>query len=84
MKIQVIGTGCDDCSKLFSNAQQAVKNTGISAEVVKVEDLMEIVTLGVLTSPSLMIDGKLVISGRAASTAQIEAYLRKEMREQDV
>ena len=63
MKIQVIGTGCDKCSKLFANVEEAVKNTGVKAEILKVEDLMEIVKLGIMVSPSLMINGKLVLSG---------------------
>ena len=77
MKIQVIGTGCDKCDRLYANVQQAVKNVGVGAEIVKVEDLMEIVKLGVMTSPSLMIDGKLVVSGSVASVEKTEECIRK-------
>lgn len=77
MKIQVIGTGCDKCDRLYANVQQAVKNVGVEAEIVKVEDLMEIVKLGVMTSPSLMIDGKLVVSGSVASVEKTEECIRK-------
>lgn len=77
MKIQVLGTGCEKCSRLFSNAEQAVRNTGVPAEIEKVEDLMEIVKLGVMLSPSLMIDGKLVICGHTASIEKIEECIRE-------
>lgn len=76
MKIQVIGTGCDKCSKLFANVEEAVKNTGVKAEILKVEDLMEIVKLGIMVSPSLMINGKLVLSGTVLSVEKIEGYIR--------
>lgn len=66
MNIKVIGTGCEKCDKLYNNVKEALEETGIQAEVEKIEDLMEIVKLGVMTSPSLMIDGKLVVSGRVA------------------
>lgn len=79
MKIQVIGTGCDKCSKLFANVEEAVKNAGVKAEILKVEDLMEIVKLGIMVSPSLMINGKLVLSGTVPSVEKIEGYIRKYM-----
>lgn len=77
MKIQVIGTGCDKCTKMYENAKQAIAAAGVDAELVKVEDLMDIVKLGVMTSPSLMIDGKLVISGTTASIEKIEKCIRE-------
>lgn len=79
MKIQVIGEGCPDCTKLYEHTKQAVENLGVQAEIEKVQDLMEIVMLGVMTAPSLMIDGKLVISGSVASVAKIEDSIRKAM-----
>lgn len=77
MVIKVIGTGCDKCDKLYENVQAAVEELNLDAEIIKVEDLMEIVTLGVMTSPSLMLDGKLVISGRVAKKAEIIKLLQK-------
>ena len=55
----------------------AVKETGSDAVVEKVGDLMEIVKLGVMAAPSLMIDGKLVIAGRTAKTSEIVRLLKK-------
>ncbi len=76
MNIKVIGTGCEKCDKLYANVQEAVNRVGCEAEIEKIEDLMEIVKLGVMTSPSLMIDGKLVVSGRIAKAEEIEKLIR--------
>lgn len=76
MNIKVIGTGCEKCDKLYANVQEAVNMMGCEAQVEKIEDLMEIVKLGVMTSPSLMIDGKLVVSGRIAKPAEILKLLK--------
>ena len=71
MNIKVIGTGCKKCDKLYANVQEAVNKAGCEAKIEKVEDLMEIVKLGVMSPPSLMVDGKLVISGRIAKPDEI-------------
>ena len=77
MSLKVIGTGCEKCDQLYENTKQAVAELGIQAEIEKVEDLMEIVKLGVMTSPSLMKDGKLIISGQVVSTDKIVKLLQK-------
>lgn len=71
MNIKVVGAGCEKCDKVYANVQEAVAETGCEATVEKVEDLLEIVKLGVMSSPSLMIDGKVVVSGRVAKKAEI-------------
>ena len=76
MQIKVIGTGCYKCDKLYGNTQEALTELGIEAQLEKVEDLLEIVKLGVMTSPSLMIDGKLVVSGQVVSKDKIKKLLR--------
>jgi small redox-active disulfide protein 2 len=58
-------------------ALSALTELGISAEVTKVGDLLEIVKLGVLSAPSLMVDGKLVVSGKVASQKEIVKILKK-------
>ena len=75
MDIKVIGTGYPDCSRLYENTRRAVERLGLDASVEKVEDLMDIVRLGVMSAPSLMVDGKLVLSGRVAGVDQIAALL---------
>ncbi len=77
MEIKVIGTGCGKCDRLYENTQEALRNLGMEANVEKVEDLVEIVKLGVMTSPSLMVDGKLLIRGREAKTREIEKLLSR-------
>ena len=76
MDIKVLGEGCDRCSQLYENTKAAVEALGIDAQVEKVEDLMEIVKLGVMTAPSLMVDGKLVLSGRTAKKDEIIRILK--------
>ena len=75
MEIKVIGEGCEQCDKLYENVLAAVEETGCGATVEKVQDLIEIVKLGVMTAPSGMIDGKLVIAGRVAKKEEIMRLL---------
>lgn len=77
MNIKVIGMGCDKCDSLYENVRQAVSELGLCAEIEKVGDLVEIVRLGVLSAPSLMVDGKLVLVGQTASVKRIKELLTK-------
>ena len=79
MDIKIIGSGCPDCSRLYDNTAEALQELGIPAEITKVGDLMEIVKLGVLTAPSLMVDGKLLVSGKVAANKEIVKLLKKHM-----
>ena len=76
MNIKVIGTGCDKCDKLYDNVMQAVDETGVEAVVEKGEDLMEIVKLGVMTSPALMIDGKMISVGKVMKKDEVKKHIR--------
>lgn len=78
MEIKVIGMGCDKCDALYANTLAALEKAGITARVEKVDDLVEIVRLGVMAAPSLMVDGKLVLSGRTATVQAIVKLLEKE------
>ena len=71
MEIKVIGEGCEKCDKLYENTCLAVKELGLEASIDKVEDLMDIVRLGVMTTPSVMVDGKIIISGRVPQVKEI-------------
>ncbi len=77
MEIKLIGAGCPDCDKLKASTEEALKELGIDAQVQRVSALRDIILLGVMTAPSLMVDGKLVISGQAASTAEVKRQLEK-------
>jgi len=71
MEIKVIGEGCEKCDKLYENTCLAVKELGLEASIDKVEELMDIVRLGVMTTPSVMVDGKIIISGRVPKVKEI-------------
>jgi len=71
MEIKVIGEGCEKCDKLYENTCLAVEGLGLEASIDKVEDLMDIVRLGVMTTPSVMMDGKIIISGRVPKVKEI-------------
>ena len=80
MVIKVIGTGCEKCDRLYQNVQEAVTELGVDAEIRKVEDLVEMVQLGVMSAPSLMIDGKLAVSGRVPSVKALKEILEAQGR----
>ncbi len=75
MKIEVLGTGCAKCTTLYDNVRKALEESGKSAEVVKVEDIPSIVKYGVMSTPALVIDGKVKFSGKVASAAEIMGML---------
>ena len=75
MKITVLGPGCVKCKQLYENAQKAVAEAGIDADVTKVEDLQEISRHNVLMTPAIMIDGKLKSSGKVVKPDQIRKWL---------
>ena len=66
---------CEKCGKLYENTLEAVKAAGVEANIQRVEDLLDIVRLGVMSSPALMIDGKLVVAGRIAKVDEIRRLL---------
>ncbi|MBR5168408.1 MAG: thioredoxin family protein [Salinivirgaceae bacterium] len=63
MKIVVLGTGCSKCKSLYSTVMRVVDETGINAEVVKQEDMAEILKFNVMTLPALVIDGRVAGKG---------------------
>lgn len=71
MKVEVLGTGCAKCKRLTKNAETAIKELGIEAEVVKVDDITEIMDRGVMLTPALAVDGELKVSGRVADVKEI-------------
>ncbi len=75
MKIEVLGTGCAKCRNLYDNAKKALEESGMSAELVKVEDIPSIMKYGVMSTPALVIDGQVKFSGKVASVAEIKGML---------
>ena len=78
MKIQILGSGCRKCKELYTNAENAVKSSGVECELEKVTDIEKIVTMGVMTTPALAIDGKVVSSGKVLTAEEISQYLASE------
>ncbi len=76
MKIEVLGTGCPKCQATERNAAQAVRELGIEAEIIKVDDLVEITARGVMVTPALAIDGEIKCSGRIPSVEEIKGWLK--------
>lgn len=76
MKIQILGTGCPSCLKLAENAKQAATEAGIEAEIVKVTDINEITSFGVMMTPALAIDGQVKLMGKVASPEEIKKILK--------
>lgn len=75
MKIEVLGTGCAKCKKVKELAEQAVKETGVDAEVVKVEDFDEILNYGVMITPGLVVDGDVKVAGKVPSLEDIKKWI---------
>ncbi len=75
MKLEVLGTGCAKCKTLYEHTQKALAISGIQAEVVKVEDIPTIMRYGVMTTPALVKDGKVLFSGKLATPEEIAGML---------
>ncbi len=71
MEIKVLGPGCANCKRLYAEAEKAVAQSGQPATITKVEAMEDIVAHGILRTPGLVIDGKVVASGRIPSAAEI-------------
>lgn len=74
-KIQILGTGCAKCEKLANNAKQAAENLGLDYEIEKVTDLNKIMSFGVLTTPGLVVDGKVLVTGKVLAPDVIEKMI---------
>ncbi len=74
-KIEVLGPGCHNCELLEKAAHEAVMMAGVEAEIVKVTDYRRIAAYGVMRTPGLVIDGKVVSTGRIPSAGNIAEWL---------
>lgn len=75
MKIEILGSGCAKCNKTKELAEKAVKETGVDAEIVKVEDFEKILNYGVMVTPALVIDGDVKIAGKIPSLDNIKKWI---------
>ncbi len=74
-KIQILGTGCPKCKKLMENAEIAVKELGVEAELTKVDKIQDIVKMGVLMTPAIAIDGQVKSCGKLLTSDDIKKLL---------
>ena len=75
LSVKILGSGCPNCKKLEALARQAVEQLSIEAEVVKVTDYSEILEYPILSTPGLVINEKLVCSGRIPAEAEVMTWL---------
>jgi small redox-active disulfide protein 2 len=73
--IQILGTGCPKCKTLFANAEEAVKQLGMEATIEKVEKITDIMKFGIMTTPGLVVDGKVKSAGKLLSVEDIKKHL---------
>jgi len=76
MEIKVCGPGCANCTKAESNVRKAVAASGIEAEVVKITDFAEMAKIGVLSTPAVVINGKIMCVGKVPTTQEVLEWLR--------
>ncbi len=77
MEIKVLGTGCAKCKTLEQSVRQSVEELGIDAVVTKEEDIVKIMSYGIMHTPGLVIDGKVVLSGRVPSAKDLKELIAK-------
>lgn len=74
-KIEVLGSGCANCIRLEANAREAAAMAGVDAEIIKVTDYRQIMAYGIMSTPGLVIDGKVMSYGRIPSPGDIAEWL---------
>ena len=75
LTIKVLGSGCANCKKLEATAHQAVDQMGIQAEIIKVTEYPAIMAYNVMSTPGLVINEKVVSTGRIPTTAEVTSWL---------
>jgi small redox-active disulfide protein 2 len=74
-KLQILGTGCAKCTKLAENTEAAARETGLDYELTKVTELREIMGFGVMTTPALVVDGKVKVAGRVPDVSELKTLI---------
>jgi small redox-active disulfide protein 2 len=75
MKLQVLGTGCPKCKKLADMTETVAQELGIAFELEKVTDINDIMKMGVMMTPALVVDGQVKVAGKLPSVDEIKSYL---------
>ena len=76
MKVQILGIGCPKCKQLAANVEQAIRDTGVDAEIEKITSINDIMKFGVMMTPGLAIDGEVKSVGKVLSPAEIAKLLK--------
>lgn len=77
MEIKILGTGCPKCKTLERVTREAVSEMGVRADIQKEEDIVKIMGYGIMHTPGLVINGKVVSSGRMLSTKEVKELISK-------
>jgi small redox-active disulfide protein 2 len=77
MKIEILGVGCPKCKQLTANAEAAVKELNIQAEISKITDIDKITEYGVMMTPALAVDGTVASAGKVLSKDEIKKIISK-------
>jgi small redox-active disulfide protein 2 len=72
--IKVLGTGCANCTNTYKLIEEVAKARGVEVQLEKVEDLQKIMTMGVMSTPGVVIDGKVVHAGGVPARAKVETW----------
>ena len=75
MKIEVLGPGCAKCKTLAANAEAAATKLGLDYQLIKVTEIDKIIDYGVMVTPALVIDGKVVLTGKVPGEAEVTTLL---------
>ncbi len=75
MQIKIFGPGCKNCVNLADNTKKAMEETGVEAEIIKVEDMKEIAQAGIMRTPAIAVDGEVKIKGRVATVEEIKELI---------
>lgn len=75
MEIQILGTGCPKCKKLQEMAEKAVGELGLNLQVRKVSDINEIMDFGVMSTPAMAVDGKVLVAGHLPTYERVRELL---------
>jgi len=77
MKIEILGTGCPKCKQLTANAEAAVKELNVQAEIGKVTDIDKITDYGVMMTPALVVDGTVISAGKLLNKDEIKKIITR-------
>jgi len=83
MKIEILGTGCPKCNLLEATAKAAADNLGVAYEIEHVKDINEFIRRGVMMTPALAVNGKVVVSGNVPHEAEVTKILTSFMSQPD-